>query len=160
MEMSFKQFLIHMNEQFVIESFDTSYEITKIIKGNPDFYLINIDDKEYRIFIEKSEDDIKSLHIGFEYNHPSKGWTTEGLYGNLSAKEILGLFGSILKVLKTYRFNNIMFCTNEQKKFRTYIRMMTKLCKEFNFESTSHNDQCIFGFNGNNKPDVKFKYKK
>lgn len=152
----FREFL---NESFITEAFDTSHIISKVEKGNPDFHYFSIDDKEFRIFVERAENDNKSLHIGFEYLIPVKGWTIHGIHNNLSAKEILGVFGTIYNVLQKYKFSDLMFCSSEHKKFRTYLRLATRLATYLNVKEVTHNNECIFLFNvdTNNKP--KFKYK-
>ena len=152
----FREFL---NESFIIESFDTSHIISKVEKGNPDFYYFSIDDKEFRIFVEKAEDDNKSLHIGFEYLIPDKGWTIYGIHNTLSAKEILGIFGTIYNVLQKYKFNALMFCSSEHKKFRTYVRLATRLANSLNIKEVTHNNECIFLFNVDHNLKPKFKYK-
>ena len=119
----------YLNEQFVIESLDTTHKIVRIQKGNPDFYYFNIDENEFRVFVEKSEDSELDLHIGFEYYNPNKGWMISGIQDILSAKNVLGIFGTVFMVLKTYKFNSVMFCSNEPKKFRTYLRLMDRLSK-------------------------------
>lgn len=156
--MKFRDILNKLNEQFVTESFNTSLDIIKTENGNPDLYYIKIDENLYRIFVEKAQDSSISLHIGFEYKSEN-GWVINGTFNKLDTKAVLGLFGTILKVLKRYKFDALMFCSREPKKFRTYVRMMDRISKEFNL-NTSHNDECIFAFKEEqNIIKRKFKYK-
>lgn len=149
----------YLNEQFVIESFDSSHKIIKVERGNPDFHYFNIDSHEFKIFVEKDTADSTNLHIGFEYKDPIKGWVIDRIYDILNAKNILGLFGTIYLVLKSYNFNAVMFCSHEDKKFRTYVRLMSKLAKEFNVKHVSNNGECIFMFDAEYVPDFKCSYK-
>ena len=154
MILTFREFI---NEQFVTEAFDTTHKIIKTEKGNPDFYYIDIGENKFRIFIEKAQDSKTDLHIGFEYLN-GNNWEIRGIHNILKAKEILGLFGTILVILKKYEMTSLMFCTKETKKFRTYLRMMERLVQELNIKNLQHNDECIFGFNIEYKP--KFNYKR
>lgn len=155
MILSYREFI---NEQFVTESFDSSHKIIKIEKGNPDLYYINIDENKYRIFIEKAQDSKTDLHIGFEYLN-GKNYEIKGIHNILKPKDILGLFGTILVILKKYEMTSIMFCTKETKKFRTYLRMMERLVQELNIKKLQHNDECIFGFDIDYKHNFKRKTK-
>lgn len=155
-ELSFRKYL---NEQFIIESLDTSHKIIKTVKGNPDLYYFKINENEFRVFIEKDIDNELNLHIGFEYNDPSKGYVMNNIYDILTATNVLGIFGTVYNILKTYKFNAVMFCSNESKKFRTYIRLMQRLVKELNIKNVSHNDVCIFAFDANHVPEFKCSYK-
>lgn len=152
----YRGYIKYLNDKFIIESFDSSLDIVKVQKGNPDFYYVEIDKNQFRIFIEKADRD---LCVGFEYFDPKKGFVTSNVYDILDTKEILSLFGTILKILKTYKVNSVMFCSDESKKFRVYLKLMTKLDKELNFKYTSHDDKCIYGFNSEYRPKIKFKYK-
>ena len=166
----FREYLESMNNSFVIEAFDTSYKINKKEKINAGgnittLYYIDINSKKYRVFVEESKDEIEdkpniNLHIGFEYyDEVTKDFTIKGLHTVLGTKEVLGLFGTVLKILKTIAFDNIMVCSGESKKFRLYLRMVERLAKEFNIKNVTHNDECIFMFNSDYKPSFKFKYK-
>jgi len=144
------------------ESFDTSYNIQKIEKGNPDFYYTDINGKIYRIFVEKVNHDGIHLHIGFERKIQSK-WTTEGITNDLSTKEIMGLFGTVIKLVKSMRFNSITFGSHDVKKSRIYQSIFNKMIHEFNLKNpyVSYDDYSVSIYT--DEPytgDFKYKWKK
>lgn len=162
-EQKHKEYKDFLNSQFVIESFDTTHEINNVQLGDPDFHYFKIDYSDFRIFVEKAKDNKKHLHIGFEYRDPYIGWTTKGIYDELSTKNVLAVFGTVYKVLKGYDFSGVAFCSNEPKKFRIYIRMMDRLAKDLNLKNVSHDDVYIWAFNDEEivqtTKNHKFKYK-
>lgn len=144
---------------FLNESLDSSFEINKKEKGmfNTDLYYVNIQDKKYRIFVEEQD---KILHIGFE-RLINGNWTISTITNDLNTKEVLGLFGTILKILKNMQFNGIYIETEDSKKGQLYFNIVTKMNRDLKMVLT-RNDHCIMLIKDK---DVKinksnFKYKK
>lgn len=149
-----------MNEfiVFLKESLNTSFKITKTEKGKygVDLYYLNVNNKEYRIFIERSD---KSLHIGFERN--LNGWEVTPITNDLTIKEIMGLFGTIKIIIENQTFDSIWIETDNAKKHQLYFNMMSKLNKDLKF-SISRDDKSVLLYGGDYNPSIsnKFKYKK
>ena len=134
----------------VYESFDSHYDINKIYKNevvNITFYEFSINKRKYRIFIELFDNNI---HIGFEKEDDffMNKWYIEGIDNELQNGEIQKLFGTIIYVIKDLykqKYNNIQIQTNEDKKFRTYLRIIQQISKKLLPDSViSHNDKFIF----------------
>lgn len=158
-----------LEEVYFFESFDTYYEIEQI-KTNGDFmfYGFHIRDNQYRIFIETMEE-YDMIHIGFEkYDVLNYEWKIQGIDNELKNGEIQKLFETIIYVVRDLyknKYNNILVYTNEDKKFRVYLRLIQQISKKLlpNCE-VSHDDKRIFIRNINikltNIPiDIKTKYK-
>lgn len=158
-----------LEEVYFFESFDTYYEIEQI-KTNGDFmfYGFHIRDNQYRIFIETMEE-YDMIHIGFEkYDVLNYEWKIQGIDNELKNGEIQKLFETIIYVVRDLyknKYNNILVYTNEDKKFRVYLRLIQQISKKLlpNGE-VSHDDKRIFIRNINikltNIPiDIKTKYK-
>ena len=129
---------------FIIESLDSFYPILKTEKDqNIIKHYVNIGEEQYFIFIETIKEEGIHLHIGFEWFNGVK-YTTEGVHNKLNNKEVLGLFGTIYKIIKSLKFNSISVKTRDLGKYGLYTRLMSKLAKEINFISYSSNDEYIF----------------
>ena len=147
-----------MKESFnIYESFDSHYDINKIYRNeavNITFYEFNINKRKYRIFIELFENNI---HIGFEKEDDffMNKWYIEGIDNELQNGEIQKLFGTVIYVIKDLykqKYNNIQIQTNEDKKFRTYLRIIQQISKKLLPDSViSHNDKFIFITNKESK---------
>lgn len=134
----------------IYESFNSHYEINKIYKNdsvNMAFYEFYIGNRKYRIFIEFFNNNI---HIGFEKEDEffMNKWYIEGIDNELKNGEIQKLFGTIIYVVKelyNQKYDNIQIQTNEDKKFRTYLRIIQQISKTLLPDSViSHNDKFIF----------------
>ena len=144
---------------FLQESLDSYYKIQKQEIGNfgAELFYIDVNDKEYRIFVEEVD---KELHIGFERKIDNNFKLTP-ITNDLSTKEILGLFGTILRILKGRNFTAVFIETDNAKKNQMYFNMMTKLNRELKF-NFSRNDTSILLYKGEHIPNIKdkFRYKK
>ena len=141
----------------IYESFDSHYEINKIYKNeavNITFYEFYINKRKYRIFIELFN---SNIHIGFEKEDDffMNKWYIEGVDNELQNGEIQKLFGTVIYVVKDLykqEYNNIQVQTNEDKKFRTYLRIIQQISKKLLPNSIiSHNDKFIFITNKESK---------
>ena len=144
----------------IYESFDSHYDINKIYRNEAvnitfyEFNIININKRKYRIFIELFENNI---HIGFEKEDDffMNKWYIEGIDNELQNGEIQKLFGTVIYVIKDLykqKYNNIQIQTNEDKKFRTYLRIIQQISKKLLSDSViSHNDKFIFITNKESK---------
>jgi hypothetical protein len=160
---SFQEFI---KTNLIFESLDTSYNILKT-EGNEELkrYYFNIDDKEYRIFIETQiSGDHTGLHVGFE-RKISNEWTTKGQTGDLSQKEALTLFGTVYKLIKGIRFYSISLRTPEAKKGALYFRMLNTLQKKLGKGEVVQDDVWLYIYseeplNKPTRPDrTKFNWK-
>ena len=156
--LNFKDF-----KNYIKESFDSSYETEYIGKGSfgVDLYLIPINDKEYRMFIEQIDND---LHIGFERKLNNK-WTISEITNDLSTKEVLGLFGTLIKVVKYKRkkskIDSIYVSTEDFKKAQTYFNILIKVAKKINAKVIRDENGITLYFNDIETIKHKiFKYKK
>lgn len=154
----------------IFESFDSHYEINKIYRNesvNITFYNFSIREFNYRIFIEQRED---KIHIGFEKEDDfiMNTWYIDGIDDELKNGEIQKLFGTIIYVVKDLyhqKFNHIKIKTNEDKKFRVYLRLVQQISKKLLPDSRiSHNDKEIYIITNKEKEtannlDSIFKYK-
>jgi hypothetical protein len=154
----------------MFESFDSHFEIQKIYRNesvNISFYNFKIRNFNYRIFIEQRED---KIHIGFEKEDEffMNKWKIDGIDDELKNGEIQKLFGTIIYVInELYKqeFNHIKIQTNEEKKFRVYLRLVQQISKKLLPDSNiSHNDKEIFIVKSTSKEtskniDTIFKYK-
>ena len=152
------------------ESFDSHYDITKIYENksvNIIFYEFIINKNKYRIFIENIN---KNIHIGFEKQNPviEMEWYIEGIDDDLKNGEIQKLFGTIIYVVRDLykqEFNCIKVKTDENKKFRVYLRLMQQISNKLLPNSTiSHNDKEIHIYklpreNVIKLKEINFKYK-
>ncbi len=141
----------------IYESFDSHYDINKIYKNevvNITFYEFYINKRKYRIFIEWFDGNI---HIGFEKEDEffMNKWYIEGIDNELQNGEIQKLFGTVIYVVKDLykqKYNSIQIQTNEDKKFRTYLRIIQQISKKLLPDSViSHNDKFIFITNKESK---------
>jgi hypothetical protein len=171
LEKQIKKDIEKSNELFCFfESFDTHYDITKTYENksvNINFYEFRINKNAYRIFIENID---KFIHIGFEKQNPviEMEWYIDGIDNDLQNGEIQKLFGTIIYVVRDlYKgdFNAIKVKTNEDKKFRVYLRLMQQISNRLLPESTvSHNDKEIHIYklpreNVTKLKEINFKYK-
>ena len=144
---------------FLKESLDSYYKIQRQEIGafGTDLFYININDKEYRIFIEAVD---KELHIGFE-RKIGNNFEVTPITDDLSTKEVLGLFGTILRILKNRDFTAVFIETDNAKKNQLYFNIMTKLNRELKF-NFARDDNSILLYNGQYSPGIKdkFRYKK
>lgn len=154
----------------IFESFDSHFEIKKIYRNesvNITFYNFSVRNMNYRIFIEHKED---KIHIGFEKEDDfiRNTWKIDGIDDELKNGEIQKLFGTIIYVInELYKqeFNHIKIQTNEDKKFRVYLRLVQQISKKLLPDSNiSHNDKEIFIVRSTSKETSKniysiFKYK-
>jgi len=126
------QFYINKDDPFLIhETLNSSFNIIRKEKSktieNTVLYYIDVNGKDYRIFIERNKDDI---HIGFE-RFKNDEWHMNIQTNDLSAKELLGIFGTI-KILLSQRFKSIYIYTDDSKKFTLYRKIILKLNSELN----------------------------
>lgn len=129
-------------DYLTFESFDTKYEILKVQYGNPSFYYFKIQDKEYRIFVEKLQD-IECIQVGFEYFN-GKSFSHLGKDKELSTEEVLALFGTVLDVIKQQDFQEVFVQTDDFGKYSLYKKIANKMAKELNLNILSDYD----GFTG------------
>lgn len=141
---------------FLQESLDSFFKIhkTELGKYGADLFYIDINGKDYRIFVEESD---KSLHIGFERKIDDKYEVTP-ITDDLSTLEILGLFGTILRIIKSKKFTAIWVETDNAKKNQLYFNMMTKLNRTLKFNLARDNNSILL-YNGDHKPNIKDKFK-
>lgn len=129
--------------EYVLESFDSSYEIQSTQQnGSVELFHFKINKESYRIFIEKSayySNINKEVQIGFEWFDGTK-YTSEGLIGKLSTKEVMGLFGTVKKIIQNKKFDRIYIGTNNVDKFRLYLKICTKLSAELKYNFTSYKE--------------------
>lgn len=143
------------------ETLDSSYPINRTeTEGNVWLYYITIADKNYRIFIERINND---LHIGFErFNNDA--WEIDIITNDLKASELLGIFGTIKNLLLKETFNSVYVFTGNSKKKALYSRLIQKLRDKLNielkldFKFASKNDVLFIYSDVVYKP-TKFKYK-
>lgn len=148
--------------EFLKESLDSNFKILKVTKGKHgvDLYYIDMPNKFYRIFVETNVDKYGvHLHIGFEREINNK-WDIIPLTDDLGTKEILGLFGTIKKILLDLKFNSVYMETDNPKKLQLYHNMAVKLNRELKFKHLTRDDRSITIYNGEYIPNNKLKYKK
>lgn len=143
-------------KDILFESLDSKYDINKIEKiDNVTFYYIDVNDKHYKIFIEKEDND---LHLGFEREIDSI-WVIDDLTNDLSNKEVLGLIGTmrhiVVDILKL-NFNSLTVFTNDMRKNQMYFNIFRKLNKDGIFQQVRDNTSVML-FKQNT--ETKFKYK-
>lgn len=129
------ELMVHASDPFLIkESLNSSFKIIKTgsIRG-ADVYYIDVNSKEYRIFIEKSQYDDQELHIGFERLYAGT-WNINITTNDLTAKELLGIFGTIKKIVLNYKFISIHVETGNTRKYNLYKKILLKLSKELSSE--------------------------
>lgn len=144
-------------KDILFESLDSKYDINKIEKiDNVTFYYIDVNDKHYKIFIEKEDND---LHLGFE-REIDNIWVIDDLTNDLSNKEVLGLIGTmrhiVVDILKL-NFNSLTVFTNDMRKNQMYFNIFRKLNKDGIFQQVRDNTSVML-FKQNT--ETKFKYKK
>lgn len=116
------------------ESLNSSFDIikTETDADKIKLYYIDVNGKDYRIFIERSKE---ALHIGFERFYDNI-WDVQTVTNDLSAKEVLGIFGTIKQILLRQKFNSVYVHTRNSKKAMLYRRLLYKLGVELNSSST------------------------
>ena len=157
-----------LESEYFFESFDTHYDIAEIKKVDVfTFYVFNVNDDLYRIFIE----DISThdtIYIGFDkYDYEDSEWRIKGIDNELKNGEVQKIFGTIIYVVKDLykgNYNNILFSSKENKKFRLYLRIATQISEKLIPGSyISHDDkEKIFIHKKDSKikiKDIKTKHK-
>lgn len=144
MKNKFSFFLQEQND--ILESLNSPVKISKVQKeSNLTFLYFNINDKEFRIVLQKIENE---CGIFFEQKI-NNSYTYEGMQNNLTASESLSLF-STLKTAKIYLSDKNFIFTDSKDKLRLYLKIL-KSIKEINF--INYNDVKIpyviaFSYNG------------
>lgn len=165
--MSFKEFLnLDALEGELKEAFDSKFKIDRKYKQrNVEFYELSISEHKYRIVIEYAS--YNEIQIVFEL-FDGKRYRVDGIHNTLNTKEILGLFGTILDILKKIEPRAIYIETPEDKKHRLYLRMLRKLKDEFDMSDVIFTDEGILAIKYNendfkvgvpSNPKLNFKYK-
>lgn len=137
-----------LESAYFFESFDSHYEITEIKKVDVfTFYGFSVNNTPYRIFIEDMQEH-DMIHIGFEkYDFDERRWRIEGIDNELKNGEVQKIFGTMIHVVKyLYKgnYNNILFGSDETKKFRVYLRLVSQISKKLLPDSiVSHNERSI-----------------
>ena len=142
----------------LLETMNSKYNIVKIEKKDVDFYYLeNINNEQYRVFIENNNND---LHIGFEW-FDGTDWDISSRTNKLTAKEVFGIFGTIKHILKTEykQIKSIFVFTLDSKKAQTYHNAIRKLALDFNLNSVVRDEVRILARNTNYNYKTKFKYK-
>ncbi len=105
------------------ESLDSHAEILKSeLETGFKYYYFNIGEKKFKVILEVVDDE---TGINFEQFINGR-YTTAGITNNLSAKEAMLLFGTILYIIKKYSITNYYsIFTDNIKKFRAYMRILT-----------------------------------
>jgi hypothetical protein len=154
---------------YFFESFNTHYDIAEIKKVDVfTFYGFSVNNNPYRIFIEDMPK-YDMIHIGFEkYDFNERRWRIEGIDNELKNGEVQKIFGTIIYVVKDlYKgvsYNNILFGSDETKKFRVYLRLVSQISKKLIPDSVvSHTERSITITKeikpGLNLSEIKTKYK-
>ena len=104
------------------ESLDSHAEIEKIQTENGfKFYYFSIEDNKFRVILEVVDDE---TGINFEQFLNGK-YTASGLSNNLSAKEVMLLFGTVFYIINKYSITeHYSVFTDDRKKFRAYMRIL------------------------------------
>lgn len=104
------------------ESLDSHSKITKTeYEKGFKFYYFDINDKKFRVILEDVDDE---TGINFE-QLINDDYTTSGVSNNLSAKESMMLFGTVLYIIKNYSITkHFSIFTDNIKKFRVYLRIL------------------------------------
>ena len=157
-----------LESEYFFESFDTHYDIKEIKKVDVfTFYVFNVNDDLYRIFIEDMPK-YDTIYIGFDkYNYRDSEWRIKGIDNELKNGEVQKIFGTIIYVVKDLykgNYNNILFSSKENKKFRIYLRIATQISEKLIPDSyISHDDkEKIFIHKKDSKTkikDIKTKHK-
>ena len=98
-ENNYKTFLSSLTEleNLQNESLDSHSEIEKIESENGfKFYYFNIEDKKFRVILEVVDNE---TGINFEQFLNGR-YTASGISKNLSAKEVMLLFGTVFYIIK------------------------------------------------------------
>ena len=146
--------------EYFCESLDSSIKILRTEIGKFDAELFYLDMvPEYRIFVETDKKD-NYICVGFE-RKLNDTWTITPITDDLSAKEVLGLFGTIKIIVKGRKFNGLLVNTDNPKKNQLYFNMLSKLNHDLKMIMV-RDDKCILLYNGEYIPKFrdKFKYKK
>ena len=119
----YETFVKEMRILEVSESFDSHTEITKIESNSGfKFYYFEINEKKFRVILEVVDDE---TGINFEQFLDGK-YTTEGVSKNLTASEVMSLFGTVLYIVRKYSITeHFSIFTDNLKKFRVYNRILT-----------------------------------
>ena len=109
-------------ENDIYESLDSHSEIEKIQTENGfKFYYFSIEDKKFRVILEVVDDE---TGINFE-QFLNGSYTAAGISKNLSAKEVMLLFGTVFYIIKKYSITeHYSVFTDDRKKFRAYNRIL------------------------------------
>ena len=109
-------------ENDVYESLDSYSEIEKIQSENGfKFYYFSIEDKKFRVILEVVDDE---TGINFE-QFLNGSYTAAGISKNLSAKEVMLLFGTVFYIINKYSITeHYSGFTDDRKKFRAYNRIL------------------------------------
>lgn len=88
------------------------------------------------------------IHIGFEkYDDESWNWRIRGIDDELKNGEVQKLFGTIIYIVRDLykqQYNNILFGSDEKKKFRVYLRLVSQISdKLIPNSSVSHDEKSI-----------------
>lgn len=144
-------------KDFINESFDSYYRINDVrVINNVYFYYFSIRDLKYRIFVEPYENNPKEIHIGFElFNNRQNEYQIEGLIDELSAKEVLSLFGTILRILKDIKPTLVYVESNEPKKHRLYVNLMRRLMRELGLDTQFHDEHSVVIRKGSSKVNTR-----
>lgn len=124
------------------ESFNTSLPILRQQQprgGHPRYYYVSYDNQNYRIFFYDQDRNLEQVEFGFQYLS-QKGWTTEGILGNLGTKGLLGLIGTILRIIKANEYETMLIRQQDKNledregKFKSYNYNQNKLQRELGYE--------------------------
>jgi hypothetical protein len=102
-------------------------------------------------------------HVGFFRKLRKNQWDKDMFTKDLTTKQVLGLFGTIYKVLDHYDYNAIVATTKDGKKLQTYYKVMDKLGGKLGMSiSLSDNDIMLYKYMAKppNKKRFNFKMKK
>lgn len=154
-EKEYQSFSKELSEIF--ESLDTVAEITKVEHSDGfDFYYFDINDKKFRVILEKVQDE---TGINFEQEINGK-FVISGIAKNLSAKEALSLFSTVMYVVKKYSETDFFSVfTDDVKKFRLYNRiLLSRGAENVSYNSFKSNGKTIvqiqFSINSKTLPEL------
>lgn len=142
--MRFKDFLKDSSFGYMFESLDSPFNIGSTVKNSDSVTYYYISDKnlnkDYRIFVERIKN---TISIGFERKLNSN-WNIYELTNDLSTKEILGLFSTVVYIVKQQKnIDGIMFGSIETKKQRLYINIGQKIAKKMDLK-IMYDDSAVF----------------
>lgn len=141
----------------LIEFFESPQKTRKVVSGNETEYRFKIDDRKYSIRISKNYDKLRRIYYDISfYFKGSNTIDASDWYDDDAATatefntDYIKVFSTLLEVIRkhfrTISFDNdeyIFIEPNSKSKERVYLRLATRLAKEFNMRVDYNPDRGV-----------------